>query len=113
MSKRKEKIKLDKIYRIEDSSGKGHFGMPYKAYKKKKKYDVYKFSHSRKKSYTLEENIDPTNHNDKSHVRKRPERVGDKYIKSEYPTYVIKNSKDKITLRRVRRNPIKIHGHNK
>ena len=57
MSKRKEKIKLGKIYRIEDPSGKGHFGMPYKAYKKKKKYDVYKFSHSRKKSYTLKQII--------------------------------------------------------
>ena len=113
MSKRKEKIKLGKIYRIEDGSGYAHPGKAYKAYRKTQKYDVVKFSHSRKKSYTLEENIDPSNHNDKSHVRKRPERVGDKYIKSEYPTFIIKNSKDKITLRRVRRNPIKIHGSNK
>ena len=112
MSKRKSKVQLGKIYRIEDPSGQAHFGMPYKAYKKKKKYDVYKFSRSRKKSYTLEENIDPLNHTDKSHVRKRPERVGDNYIKTEYPTFVVKNHKDKITLRRVRRNPIKIRGRN-
>lgn len=110
MAKRTEKVQLGRIYRIEDPSGRAHFGMPYKAYKKKNKYDVYKFSSSRKKSYLLEENIDPSNHIDKSHVRKRPERVGDNYIKEVHPTFVVKNPKDKITLRRVRRNPIKIRG---
>ena len=36
MSKRKEKIKLGKIYRIEDGSGYAHPGKAYKAYKKNK-----------------------------------------------------------------------------
>ena len=35
----KEKIKLGKIYRIEDGSGYAHPGKAYKAYRKKQKYD--------------------------------------------------------------------------
>ena len=38
MSKRKEKIKLGKIYRIEDGSGYAHPGKTYKAYRKKQKF---------------------------------------------------------------------------
>ena len=37
MSKRKEKIKLGKIYRIEDGTGYAHPGKAYKAYRKKTK----------------------------------------------------------------------------
>ena len=53
MSKRKEKIKLGKIYRIEDGSGYAHPGKAYKAYRKKQKYDVVKFTTSKKKAYPL------------------------------------------------------------
>ena len=47
MSKRKSKVQLGKIYRIEDPSGQAHFGMPYKAYKKKRKYETYFLFHLR------------------------------------------------------------------
>ena len=74
MSKRKEKIKLGKIYRIEDGSGYAHPGKTYKAYRKKQKYDVVKFTTSKKKAYPLNKNINP-NSNEPCFVRKRPERV--------------------------------------
>ena len=106
-----KKIKLGKIYRIEDSSGYAHYGMPYKAHKKKKKYDVYKFTTSKKKAYRLKENINPkAKSEDVSYVRKRPERVGDDFIHKEKTEYRIKNVNDKKTLRRVRKNKIKILG---
>ena len=50
MSKRKSKVQLGKIYRMEDGSNYGHPGMPYKAYRKKEKYDVIKFSKSKTKA---------------------------------------------------------------
>lgn len=105
------KITLGKVYRIEDPSHRAHFGMPYKAYKKKKKYNVYMFTSQKKKSYDLLENIDPEANKDlKSYVRKRPERVGETYIKKEYPNYSVRNVRDKKILRHVRKNKIKIRG---
>ena len=107
MSKRNSEIKLGKIYRMEDGSNYGHPGMPYKAYKKKRKYDVYKFSESKRKAFKLEKNIDP-NSTEVCYVRKRPERVGDDYIGDEYPNYIVSNFNDKQTLKRVKRKNIKI-----
>lgn len=102
-----KKIYLGRIYRIEDGSSKAHPGMPFRGSKKKQTYDVYKFSTKRKKSYRLEENIDP-NSNEPSYVRKRPERVGSSYIHNEYEGFIVKNKNDKTLLKIVKRNPIKI-----
>lgn len=104
MSKRK--INLGKVYRIEDGSGYAHPGMPFKGYKKKGKYDVVKFTTSTKKSYPL--NSNPTkNPNNKSRVRKRPERVGDDFIKREIIDFKIIDKSDKKLIQLVKRNPIK------
>ena len=107
MSKRKSKVQLGKIYRMEDGSNYGHPGMPYKAYRKKGKYDVIKFSKSKTKAFKLEENINPDSI-EPCYVRKRPERVGDNYIGQEYPDYKISNFKDKQTIKKVKRRNIKI-----
>lgn len=107
MSKRKEKIKLGKIYRIEDGSGYAHPGKEYKAYRKKQKYDVVKFTTSKKKAYQLNKNINP-NSNEPCFVRKRPERVGEEYIGIEYKNYQIRDNLDKQIIKRVKRNKIKI-----
>ena len=47
--KRKRNVHLGKIYRIEDGSNYAHPGMPFRANKKYKSYDVVKFTTSRKK----------------------------------------------------------------
>lgn len=98
---------MGKIYRVEDGSGRSHPGKPYKAYKKKKQYDVIKFTTSKKKSYPLIENIDSKS-SKSCYVRKRPERVGDNYIKEEYVDYGVNNFIDKQTLKLVKRNKIKV-----
>ena len=110
--KNNKKIYLGKIYRVEDASGVSHPGKPYKAYRKKRKYDVIKFTTEKKKSYKLQNNID-SNSNKPCYVRKRPERFGDSYIKEEYPNYQVRNNQDKQTLKKVKRNIIKIWGKNK
>ena len=107
MSKRKNKIQLGKFYRMEDGSEYGHPGMPYKAYRKKGKYDVIKFTGSKNKAFRLEENINPDS-SEPCYVRKRPERVGDNYIGKEFPNYRIINFNDKQTIKRVKRRTIKI-----
>ena len=107
MSRRRGRIQLGKFYRMEDGSKYGHPGMPYKAYRKKGKYDVIKFSTSKTKAFKLEENINPES-SEPCHVRKRPERVGDNYIGQEYPNYRISNFKDKQTIKKVKRRKIKI-----
>lgn len=107
-----KKIKVGKIYRIEDGSRQAHPGKIYKAYKRKGKYDVIKFSTKSRKSYKLNENIDP-NSSEPCFVRKRPERVGETYVKDEYETYQVRNFKDKQTLKLVKRNTIKIRGKKK
>lgn len=95
---------------MEDHSGHGHFGMPYKAYKKKRQYDVYRFTRSRKKSYELNKNINPNAPLDeKTYVRKRPERMNERYIKRHYPDYCVKDTHDKKILRLVRKNRIYIY----
>ena len=106
------KIQLGRIYRVEDGSGVSHPGKPFKAYKKQKKYDVFSFTRSKKKSYKLNENINP-NSNEPCYVRKRPERFGDSYIKEEYPNYQVKNFDDKQTLKKVRRKNVKVWGKRK
>ena len=107
MSKKSEKIYFGKIYRMEDPSHEGHFGMPFRANKKNKSYDVVKFTTSRKKSYKLIENIDPNSFKT-SYVRKRPERVGETFIKKEMSNFRVQNTIDKKVLRKVRKNKIKI-----
>ena len=107
MAKRSRKIYLGKIYRMEDPTYEGHFGMPFRANKKYKSYDVVKFTSSRKKSYKLFENINP-NSSDPCYVRKRPERVGETFIKKEMLNFRIQNTFDKKILRKVRKNNIKI-----
>ena len=114
MSRRKRKIQLGRIYRTEDPSGYGHYGRPYRYNKKSKDYDVVKFSSKKRKSYSLNRNIDSSNNKDKSFVRKRPERVGANYIKKEAPsTFVIVDPIDKSIIRHVKKNKIKIHGKKK
>lgn len=103
----KRKIQLGRIYRVEDGSKYGHPGMPYKAYKKKGKYDVIKFTTSKTKAYRLNKNINPSSKKC-CFVRKRPERVGDNYIGKEFSNYKVVNYNDKQIIKRVKRNKVKI-----
>lgn len=112
MSKRKEKIQLGKFYRVEDPSGHSHPAKTYKAYRMQKRYDVYSFTSKKKKSYRLNENINP-NSNNPCYVRKRPEQYGENYIKEELKDFSIRNLNDKNILKKVKRNSKKIFGKKK
>ena len=105
-------IILGDIYRIEDPSGLAHWGMPYKKHIKENRYDVVKFSRSKKKAYKLTKNINPNAPIEEiSHVRKRPENVGRKYIGKHNRNYKVDNPMDKSIIRHVRRkNKIKVRG---
>lgn len=114
MFKKIKKIQFGKMYRTEDASGFAHYGRPYRYNKKTDTYDLVKFSSKNRKAYSLQKNIDSSNNKDKSFVRKRPERVGTKYIKKEAPsTYVITDPVDKSIIRHVKKNKIKILGKKK
>lgn len=112
MTKRTEKVKLGRFYRVEDPSGRSHPAKTFKAYKRQKKYDVFSFTSKKKKSYRLIENINP-NSTEPCYVRKRPEQYGEKYIKEEFKDFSIRNVNDKNTLKKVKRNSKKVFGKNK
>lgn len=114
------RIQLGRFYRYEDASGYSHPAIPYKAYRKKKKYDVVSFSTSKKKTIKLDENIDP-NAEEKlkpgeklqgSYIRKRPERVSETTLKKRYEDYRLATNADKKLFRKIRKLPPKIRGKN-